>query len=135
MSDEEARLPAALLFVENSKVYSFDKPVIRIGRARSNDLVVAHEKVSRKHAEIRYQDGRFLIRDLGSKGGTYVNGIQIETAELNKGDVITLASVHIVFGQDEFPVAISTSKYVPPEVNKKTSEDITIVRRDWKKDK
>jgi pSer/pThr/pTyr-binding forkhead associated (FHA) protein len=134
MSDEEARLPAALLFVENSKVYSFDKPVIRIGRASENDLVVAHAKVSRKHAEIRYKDGRFQIHDLGSKGGTYVNGELIETAELNKGDVITLAGVHIVFGQDHFPVATSTSKYTPPKPDEKFSKESTIVRRDWKQD-
>ena len=134
MTDEEAKLPAALLFVENSKVYSFDKTVISIGRSSDNDLVVAHAKVSRKHAEIRYQDGRFLVHDLGSTGGTYLNGERVETAELAKGDVITLASVHIVFGQDEFPVATSTSKYVPPKVDPQTSEETTIVRRDWKVD-
>lgn len=134
MSDEEARLPAALLFVENSKVYSFDKPVIRIGRAKENDLVVAHAKVSRRHAEIHYLGGRFEIRDLGSTGGTYVNGERIQTANLNKGDVITLASVHIVFGQDEFPVATSTSKYKPPQVDEQSSQETTIVRRDWKQE-
>ena len=134
MSDEETSLPAALLFVENSKVYSFDKPVISIGRASDNDLVVAHAKVSRKHAQIEYQDGSFLIRDLKSKGGTYLNGNRIETAGLSKGDVITLASVHIVFGQDEFPVATSTSKYVPPDVGDQSNEDTTIVKRDWEID-
>jgi pSer/pThr/pTyr-binding forkhead associated (FHA) protein len=131
MSEEEARLPAALLFVENSKVYSFDKTVITIGRASGNDLVVARAKVSRKHAEIRYQDGRFEIRDLGSTGGTYLNGNKIESAELSKGDVITLADVHIVFGQNEFPVATSTSKYEPPKTDKRSSEDTTVIKRDW----
>lgn len=132
MSKEEAQLPAALLFVENSKVYSFDKPVISIGRAPENDLVVAHAKVSRKHAEIRYEDGRFLVRDLSSTGGTFVNGNQVKNAELSKGDVITLASVHIVFGQDKFPVATSTSKYEPPKAGEQSGEDTTIVKRDWK---
>jgi pSer/pThr/pTyr-binding forkhead associated (FHA) protein len=95
---------------------------------------VAHAKVSRKHAEIEYRDGLFLVRDLNSKGGTYVNGNRVETAELSKGDVITLASVHIVFGQDEFPVATSTSKYVPPKVDERSNEETTIVKRDWQKD-
>ena len=106
---------AALLIVSSSKVYSFEKQVIKIGRLEDNDLIIDDPRVSRNHAELRYHEGHYVIVDLGSTGGTFVNGVKIERQILDKGDVITLSGIHLVFGQDEFPQAESTSKYVSPD--------------------
>jgi pSer/pThr/pTyr-binding forkhead associated (FHA) protein len=50
-----------------------------------------------------------------STGGTFVNGVKIDKQILDKGDVITLSGIHLVFGQDEFPQAESTSRYIFPD--------------------
>lgn len=62
--------------------YKFDKPeekkIYVIGRDSGCDIHVSmSSEISRRHAEISYNDGKFGIRDLGSKNGTYVNGTKV----------------------------------------------------------
>lgn len=62
-----------------------------IGRATSNDIVVLDRHVSRQHAVITYRDGVFMISDLGSVNGSYVNDKRIEQPfPLFAGDTIRL---------------------------------------------
>ena len=129
MTSEEMHPSAALLVLETSSLFSFNQALITIGRTNDNDLVIGHANVSRKHAEIRFTHGEFEILDLGSTGGTYVNGEKVDRCTLSKGDVITLANVHLVFGKDNFPVAKSTFKYKLPEEIDQTSNDTTIIHR------
>jgi hypothetical protein len=64
----------------------------RIGRDRENDIVIAGDHVSRHHAEIAFENERYVLRDLGSKNGTFVNGTRLTTPyPLRDSDVITLA--------------------------------------------
>ena len=100
---------SALLIVGSTNVFNFSKPIIKIGRMKSNDLIIEDISVSRNHAELRFSDGKYEIIDLNSTGGTFVNGIKVDKRVLNKGDVITLASVHLVFGQGEFPESEETT--------------------------
>jgi pSer/pThr/pTyr-binding forkhead associated (FHA) protein len=104
----------AFLIVDGSKVFVCTKPIIKIGRSTKNDLVLEYQQVSRHHAEIRYSKGYYEILDLNSTGGTYVNDEKITKQILHKGDVITLADIHLVFGQDEVPPSGSTEEYQPP---------------------
>ena len=46
--------------------------IIKIGRARGNDVVVDNPTVSRQHAELEVEDGQIVLKDLGSASGTYV---------------------------------------------------------------
>jgi pSer/pThr/pTyr-binding forkhead associated (FHA) protein len=107
---------AALLIVGSSKLYSFEKEVITIGRLDDNDLILDDPRVSRHHAELRYHNGCFIVSDLNSTGGTFVNGNPTNKQVLEEGDVITLASVHLVFGHNKFPTSESTSGYIPPKI-------------------
>jgi S1-C subfamily serine protease len=70
----------------------FDKSVITIGRHPMNDLRFDAEKdldVSARHAELRSNDGRHLLRDLGSTNGTFVNGEKLDGERaLFEGDTI-----------------------------------------------
>jgi len=69
-----------------------------IGRARSNQLVLSDEKVSRHHALIRTEDHECWIVDLASANGTYVNDRRIEQAvRLRDRDEITIGSGRITF--------------------------------------
>ena len=69
-----------------------------IGRHASNDLVIQDLHVSGHHARLsRGNDGRFEITDLGSSGGTFVNGVEIKTQALSSGDEIIFSTVIAAF--------------------------------------
>ena len=71
-----------------------------IGRSSGNDVVLLHEKVSRRHALIHTQEqGRFCFVDLGSSNGSYVNNRRvIQPVILKDGDVILIGSSQLIFG-------------------------------------
>lgn len=90
----------AFLIVDGTHIFPLVQPVINIGRGPENQLVVNDRHVSRLHAQLRVVAGRFVIFDLGSSGGTWVNGERVQQYTLRPGDVITLSVVPLVFGQD-----------------------------------
>ncbi len=79
---------------------NLDKPVITIGRAPGNDLTLPHPSVSGRHAQItKQQDGRFMVQDMGSTNGTYVNGVRIApSAVAGPGDRVTVGAVTLLLG-------------------------------------
>ena len=68
-----------------------------IGRSEDNRICVLKPGISRKHAVITAADGAFVIRDLGSQNGTFVNGQRITERKLVAGDTIEVGSVKFVF--------------------------------------
>jgi len=73
--------------------------IISLGRGESNSIVINSPKVSRNHARIEWSDGRFIVRDLNSSNGTFVNAQRVETMPwpLEEGDEITLERFQITF--------------------------------------
>ena len=64
---------------------------VKLGRALENTLVASNEYVSRAHAEIHPRNGRYYLRDLDSRNGTFVNGKRVSgERELAADDTITL---------------------------------------------
>jgi pSer/pThr/pTyr-binding forkhead associated (FHA) protein len=61
-----------------------------IGRAVDNDIIFPVGQVSRKHAKVEWQEGGFVLSDLGSHNGTIVNGEKIEKRRLSHGDQIKI---------------------------------------------
>jgi hypothetical protein len=60
---------------------------IVLGRSRACDCVIAEASVSRRHAELRREGERWMLRDLGSLNGTRVNGIRVvDETEVRPGD-------------------------------------------------
>ncbi len=69
-----------------------------LGRSAGNDICIPDKHVSRRHAVITYRDGVFLISDLGSINGTFVNGKQVyEPFPLLSGDEIRLYVPRLYF--------------------------------------
>jgi hypothetical protein len=103
MDYTEAKLAPenAFLILEGKQIYSLTQQVVNIGRRVDNHVVLDDPRVSRLHAQIRAIDGRYVIFDLDSSGGTYVNGVRLKQTTLYAGDVISLAGVDLVYGQDE----------------------------------
>ncbi len=57
-----------------------------VGRAPDRDLVLSHPYVSRKHAEIVFEEGAFFVVDMASRHGTFVNGIRADRQRLSTND-------------------------------------------------
>ncbi|HEU4410549.1 MAG TPA: FHA domain-containing protein [Polyangiaceae bacterium] len=67
----------------------FDKSEINVGRVQGNDLMLPKGNVSKRHAKLSFRDGRFLVADLKSTNGTYVNGRKIsQSTVVREGDKI-----------------------------------------------
>jgi hypothetical protein len=93
--------PNAYLIITGAQIFPLDQPVINIGRSVKNQLVLDDPRVSREHAQLRASHGKYTIFDLESTGGTYVNRVQVSKSVLNPGDVISLAGVMVIYGQEE----------------------------------
>ncbi len=102
--EDPARIPEdAFVIVDGIKVIPLSQPLIRIGRRLENNLVLDDPRVSRTHAELRAINGRYVLFDLNSTGGTFVNGLRITQSVVYPGDVISLAGVNLVYGQKNPP--------------------------------
>jgi transcriptional regulator with GAF, ATPase, and Fis domain len=77
--------------------YPLTAPAIKVGKAPDNDLVIEHPTVSRNHLVIRRQGDRFLVQDLGSTNGTFIDGAQIREAYLRPGAVLEVGDVQLRF--------------------------------------
>jgi hypothetical protein len=73
------------------------KPVVLLGRSQDCDIQLADPNVSRRHAELRRENGAYRIVDLGSTNGIEVNGRRLRQATLEDGDTIVLGSTEVVF--------------------------------------
>ncbi len=101
---EPAAAPAhegGAALVGESGRHALDKPAVAMGRAKDCDIVVADLNVSRRHAEVRLEDGEHWLVDLGSTNGTSVNGTRVSRAKLENGDRIELGSTVLVFERSE----------------------------------
>jgi serine phosphatase RsbU (regulator of sigma subunit) len=76
--------------VLGERVVSMDRLPFTIGRRETNDLRLGGSEVSREHAEIDVEDGKYVVRDKASRYGTYVNGEPASECELRPGDRIRL---------------------------------------------
>ena len=68
-----------------------------IGRSRECDITLDDPNVSRRHAEIRRENGAFWIVDLKSTNGIEVNGERVERARLNHSDTILIGKTELTF--------------------------------------
>lgn len=114
----------AFLIVDGVKVHPLNQAVVNIGRRLDNQLVIDDPRVSRNHAQLRAIKGRFVVFDLNSTGGTFVNGQRTSQSVLYPGDVISLAGVTLIFGQDNAPpnpLHGSTSPYPAATADRPTA--------------
>ncbi|PIR25493.1 MAG: Fis family transcriptional regulator [Deltaproteobacteria bacterium CG_4_10_14_0_2_um_filter_43_8] len=91
------------------KKITLSKDKMSIGKREDNDLVVADKTVSRKHFEIDYVDDAFLLRDLGSTNGTYLNSSRVKEVYLSPGDLIKIGGTTLEFVAFDEKVKIDPS--------------------------
>lgn len=80
---------------------------ITIGRVEGNDVVVDDPRMSSRHAEVRrIGEGQYEVRDLGSKGGTFINGERIDRKKLHHGDRVNFGPLQGIFEAKEKPAPV-----------------------------
>ena len=121
----ETELPSikqSVFLVFNRQIIPLEKVITRLGRQLDNDIVFNEEFVSRFHAEIRLEEGKYVLYDNESTSGTFVNSQKIESCVLNSGDLISLASIQIMFVNNNARLVDkargTTQSLLPKSVNK-----------------
>ena len=77
-----------------------------LGRHPDNTHQVLDRIVSKEHCHIDLEDGRYVLKDLGSLNGTFVNGERVDTRVLSGGDEITMGSTRILFTADDTAMGV-----------------------------
>jgi hypothetical protein len=80
------------------QVYDLERPVIRVGRLAEMDIVIDNVSVSRRQAEIQREGDGWIVRDIGSSNGTFVNGERLTAdRKLQAGDEIGIGKYSLFF--------------------------------------
>lgn len=107
-----------------------------IGR-RHGDVQLMDSRISREHAEVSIQNGTWVIRDLGSSNGTWVNGDRIEgLCELEQGDRLVVGRITLIVGQVEADTvaAIAPRPSAAPASRKVAASDADAQAAEWAQD-
>jgi pSer/pThr/pTyr-binding forkhead associated (FHA) protein len=113
--DEAITTPGdTYLIMENAKVFIINLPITSLGRRFENTIVLDDPRVSRSHAQLRLINGQYVLFDLNSTGGTFINGQRITQSTIYSGDTISLAGVKMIFKQNDAaprPDLVETSPF------------------------
>jgi predicted component of type VI protein secretion system len=114
----EQKEAALLLWMDGEEIkerWILAKPATAIGRWEDNDIMVDDRWVSRYHAQIHHEGDRYIIKDLGSKNGTFVNGQRIaEPQVLVDGDQIQVTPLVVLTFVDYGATAPLPGETQPP---------------------
>jgi pSer/pThr/pTyr-binding forkhead associated (FHA) protein len=107
------------------KVFPLAAGITIIGRHPNCDLRIPLMEISRRHCQLDCHGGLFVLRDLGSSNGTFVNGERIEESQLKPGDHIQIGQVTFVLevGIAAMPKSPETSAVPPAKAVDKISDD------------
>jgi len=93
----EARLTAVEPIDPIPSEYTLLKTEVSLGRGEDNDIVIPHPSVSRSHARLARHDGSFMLTDLNSTNGSYVNNHQVQgSAVVDSGSEVRLGDIRFV---------------------------------------
>jgi len=77
--------------------FALDKDVVTAGRHPDSDIFLDDITVSRRHVEVLRRPGGYVVRDVGSLNGTYVNRSRVEESPLADGDELQVGKFKLVF--------------------------------------
>ncbi len=89
-----------LLGRKTMQVFDLDQASIVVGRGEDADILIDNPSMSRRHAEFRQEGAAWVVEDLGSSNGTFMNGERIEGAQpVDVGTEVAFGKFSIVFGK------------------------------------
>ncbi|MDK9708076.1 MAG: FHA domain-containing protein [Desulforhopalus sp.] len=97
-------MPIVILRLKEKKILEYPLAVgqsCRIGRRKDNDIVIDNLAVSGHHARIESVATTFVLKDLDSTNGTFVNDIKITMHNLRHNDVITIGKHELIFDRSD----------------------------------
>jgi DNA-binding NtrC family response regulator len=97
--------------VDRGKKITLDRNVSKVGKRDTNDLILKDKAISRLHFEIEYTADSFLLRDMGSTNGTFLNGSKVKEAYLTPGDLIKAGNTTLEFVSFDEKVKIAPSEH------------------------
>jgi hypothetical protein len=112
--------PSATLVVRHGPQacmsFSITGNQVILGREEGLDIILQDPEASRRHSRISWQGGDFVIEDLGSTNGTFVNGVQITAPQiLGPGDSIGIGQTALVFQVSGAPAGAYPYQAPPPQ--------------------
>ena len=84
---------------DSVETHTFDRDIVNIGAAEDNDIVIDDDTVSRYHCRIFQESNHYLVRDLGSTNGTFVNRVRVREGYLEPGSIVSLGAAEMRFDQ------------------------------------
>lgn len=117
--------------LSDSRQYSLGFGSLRVGRQRRADLVITDKTVSRHHADVCYESGRYVLYD-HSTNGTWINGTLVAVAQpLRDGDTVKFGKIEFRFTLKSVPkdVALREAQLTAP---KKISQSSTVIMKGGK---
>jgi hypothetical protein len=100
-----------------------------LGRSRECQVQLRERRISRRHALIRYAQGRYFLQDQGSPLGTQVNGQAIRAVALNDGDIITIGDATFRFRQSTAASPVAPAAQ-PPYAPAQPQDSVAAPRLD-----
>ncbi len=102
---------------DTGKIYPLETPEIIIGREASNGVAINDAEISRKHAKLSLHGSAYVIQDLGSTNGSFVNGQRLTgTQVLNPGDTVSFGeNIVMVYEATQDPNATVISSAQAPK--------------------
>jgi pSer/pThr/pTyr-binding forkhead associated (FHA) protein len=82
-------------------IFELGEKAVVIGRSAECDIRLGVRNVSRKHASVFFHNEEYLIEDLGSTNGVFVNGIKVVKCVLRNNDQIEIGGVKLVFNEEK----------------------------------
>lgn len=115
VTGELQTIATPLLILQGEKTVRLTRSVINLGRKSSNHIVINDLRVSRNHAQIRKIKSEYVIFDVGSSGGTFINSNRVDQHTLQPGDVISLSGYSMIYTIDQ-SAAEETQKGITAEI-------------------
>lgn len=87
----------AHLIIEGKNHFALNHALVNIGRHQDNHITLDNPTISRQHCQLKLRFGHYVLYDLQSKAGTFINGFRIQEHRLQTGDVIDCGNVQIIY--------------------------------------
>jgi Nif-specific regulatory protein len=111
--------------------YNLEAAEVYIGREPGTQVCVPSASISRRHCALRHEDGGIVVRDLGSRNGTLVNGAPVSERMLQHGDLLSVGDCCFRFVnqlEETAPVGSASAHSAPVELQE---SDTTLLAPFW----